>query len=170
MAVQTATGKNPKPPGAPATLKQGTRPAGETYKSDLTKGTLARGGLGPVRKDPITGADTARTGYGQNGWSSASSAGVAESSKLSDFDIDPTDHDEALDKLVKQGVGVREEDAVQEVTGQERPISDVPFPSCHGAVRQQDPAKVFGSRQPASIDKTNAPSPANATQVPGKTR
>lgn len=54
MAVQTGTGKKPKPPGAPATLKQGTRPAGETYKSDLTKGNLARGGLGPVRKDPIT--------------------------------------------------------------------------------------------------------------------
>jgi hypothetical protein len=170
MAVQTATGKKPAPPGAPATLKQGTRPAGETYKSDITKTRLARGGLGPVRKDPITGADTARTGYGQNDWSSASSAGVVESSKLSDFDIDPPDHDEALDKLVKQGVGVKEEDAPQAMTGQERPISDVPFPSSFGAVRQQDPAKVFGAKLPASIDKTNASSPANATQVPGRTR
>jgi hypothetical protein len=170
MATQTATGKNPKPPGAPATLKQGTRPAGETYKVDPRNTQLSRGGLGPVRKDPITGADTARTGYGQNGYSSASSAGVVESSKLSDFDIDPPDHDEALGKLVKQGVGVKEEDAPQAMTGQERPISDVPFPSSFGHRSQQDPAKVFGAKLPASINKTDAPSPANATQVPGRTR
>jgi hypothetical protein len=145
MAVQTGTGKNPKPPGAPATLKQGTRPVarGETYKSDLTKGTLARGGLGPVRKDPITGADQSRTGYGQNNFSGASSAGVVESSKLSDLDI--TVQDEALDKLVRQGVGVKVEDApVGDLTGQERPISADPFPPSYGAARQQDPDKVFG--------------------------
>lgn len=142
MAVQSATGKKPAPPGAPATLKQGTRPAGESYKNDLTKGRLARGGLGPVRKDRITGAEMARTGYGQNGYSSASSAGVAESSKLSDYDI--TVEDEALDKLVRQGIGYKENDASQELVGQERPISDTPFPSSHGAVRQQNPDAVFG--------------------------
>ncbi len=143
MAVQSSTGKNPKPAGAPAKLKQGTRPAGETYKSDITKGRLARGGLGPVRKDPITGAEMARTGYGQNDWSSASSAGVEESSKLSDFDIGVAD--DALDKLVKQGVGYKDNDApVGDLTGQERPLSDTPFPASHGAVRQQDPEAVFG--------------------------
>jgi hypothetical protein len=142
MAFQSGTGKNPKPPGAPAKLKQGTRPAGETYKNDLTKGSLARGGLGPVRRDPITGAEVARTGYGQNNYSGASSAGVEESSKLSDLDI--TVQDEALDKLVHQGVGYKENDAPQVEVGQERPISDTSFPATVGAVRQQNPDKVFG--------------------------
>ncbi len=130
MAVQTGTGKNPKPPGAPATLKQGTRPAGETYKTGPNR--LTRGGLGAVRKDPITGGEMARTGYGQNQFGSASSAGVAESSKLSDFSIDPPDGDPALDKLVKQGVGYKTNDAPQEEVGQERPISDSPIAPAHG--------------------------------------
>lgn len=151
MAVQSSTGKKPKPPGQSANLKQGTRPVvyGETYKSDLTKGRLARGGLGPVRVDPITGAEMARTGYGQNDYSSASSAGVVESRNLSDFDI--TVADEALDKVVAQGIGWTQNDAPQELVGQERPISDTPFPASHGAVRQQDPDKVFGKASlPAS--------------------
>jgi hypothetical protein len=128
MAVQTGTGKNAKPPGAPATLKQGTRPAGETYKSP--PGRTTRGGLGAVRKDPITGGDVARTGYGQNQFSGASSAGVEESSKLSDFDI--TVNDPALDKIVKQGVGSKTNDAPQAQTGQERSISDAPIPPAFG--------------------------------------
>jgi hypothetical protein len=130
MAVQTGTGKNPKPPGAPATLKQGTRPAGETYKSP--PGRTTRGGLGAVRKDPITGGELARTGYGQNQFSGASSAGVEESSKLSDFDISPPGGDPALDKIVKQGVGSKTNDAPQEETGQERPISDAPIKPAFG--------------------------------------
>ncbi len=172
MAIQTATGKNPKPQGAAkgaAVTKQGTRPAGESYKVDPRYGRLARGGLGPVRKDPITGADLSRTGYGQNGFSSAVSAGVVESSKLSDLDIGPPDGDPALDKLVKQGVGVTENDAVQELTGQERPISDELMPLAYGAKRQQDP-DFFKAKLPAGIDKTDAQSPAAATQTPGRTR
>ena len=168
MAVQSATGKNPKPQGAAkgaAVTKQGTRPAGETYKVNPRNTRLARGGLGPVRKDPITGADTARTGYGQNGFSSAVSAGVVESSKLSDFDIDPPDHDDALDKLIRQGAGVKENDAPQELTGQERPISDVPFQPAFGAVRQQADLSSL-----PKVDKTDAQSPAAATQTPGRTR
>ena len=63
--------------------------------------------------------------------------------KLSDLDI--TVQDEALDKLVRQGVGVKVEDApVGDLTGQERPISADPFPPSYGAARQQDPDKVFG--------------------------
>ena len=147
MATQTATGKKPAPPGAPAKLKQGTRPAGETYKVDPRYGRLARGGLGPVRKDPITGGELARTGYGQNQFSSAASAGVVESSKLSDLDI--TVDDPALEKLVRQGVGVTENDAVQEEVGQERPISDELMQPSWGAKRQQDPN--FFAKKDASL-------------------
>jgi hypothetical protein len=133
MAIQTGTGKNPKPPGAStnaAATKQGTRPAGETYKTGPNR--LTRGGLGAVRRDPITGGELGRTGFGQNQFSGASSAGVAESSKLSDFSIDPPDGDPALDKLVKQGVGYRTPDAPQEEVGQERPISDAPIAPSYG--------------------------------------
>lgn len=150
MAIQTGTGKNPKPPGAPATLKQGTRPAGETYKTDISKTRLARGGLGPVRRDPITGGDTARTGYGQNDWSGASSAGVVESSKLSDLDI--TVDDPALEKLVRQGVGVKENDAVQEMVGQERPISDEAFPAANPDAKARQPSsKNISAHLPGKV-------------------
>lgn len=131
MAVQTATGINPKPPGesiGSAATKQGTRPAGETYKSGPNR--LTRGGLGAVRRDSITGGEIGRTGYAQNGWGGASSAGVVESNKLSDFAIDVPD--EALDKIIKQGVGYKQNDAAQEMTGQKRPISDKPFPAKWG--------------------------------------
>ncbi len=53
---------------------------------------------------------------------------------------------------------------------EERTISAAPYSPVFGAVRQQDPAKVFGSKLPTGIDKTDAPSPAAAVQVPGKTR
>lgn len=151
MAYQSQTGRNPKPPGAPAKLKQGTRPAGETYKSDLTKGTLARGGLGPVRRDPITGAEVARTGYGQNNFSGASSAGVDESSKLSDLDI--TVEDEALDELVKQGIGSKANDAPRVEVGQERTISDAPIPLAFGmksALKHQPSTNKIQAQLPAS--------------------
>ena len=85
----------------------------------------------------------ANNGYGQNGDCSASSSiGIAESSKLCGLDIG-VPH-EALDRLV--GTGMPSDlAAFQGPTGQERPISDTPFPGTHGAVRQQDPQAVFGA-------------------------
>ncbi len=163
MAVQTGTGKKPKPPGAPAALKQGTRPAGETYKSDLTKGNLARGGLGPVRKDPITGAEVARTGYGQNAFSGASSSGVEESSKLSDFDI--TVDDPALDKLVKQGIGSKVNDADQEMVGQERPVSDEPITPSYGMKSPNMKAGSYGTL-PAKGQGTSTVATAQPVRKP----
>jgi hypothetical protein len=145
MAVQTATGKIVKPQGAATgtqATKQGSRAVahGETYKSDLTRGQLARGGLGPVRKDPITGGDTSRTAYGQNAFSGASSAGVEESSKLSDFDINPPDP--VLDEIVKVGIGSKQNDKPQELVGQERPISDTPFPTAFGCTGAKPGPKI----------------------------
>jgi hypothetical protein len=144
MAIQTGTGKNPKPSGAStnaAATKQGTRPAGETYKTGPNR--LTRGGLGAVRKDPITGGELSRTGYGQNQFGSASSAGVAESSKLSDFSIDPPDGDPALDRLVRQGIGYKTPDPPQEEVGQERPISDAPVAPSFG-MRSRTAAREGG--------------------------
>ena len=75
--------------------------------------------------------------------------------------------DGILEKVIAGGL--RGDDANQGplagtgIDVEERTISDSPFPAVHGAVRQQDPAAVFGSKLPSSIDKTDAP-------LPGKTR
>jgi hypothetical protein len=143
MAVQTSTGKKPAPAGASTgtqATKQGSRAVGETYKSDIVKGRLARGGLGPVRRDPITGGEIGRTGFGQNDWSGASSAGVAESSKLSDFDINPPDP--VLDEIVQVGIGSKQNDKPQELVGQERPISDAPIPASWGMTGAKPGPKI----------------------------
>ncbi len=69
----------------------------------------------------------ANNGYGQNGDCSASSSiGIAESSKLCGLDIGVPD--EALDRLVSGGMP-SDLAAFQGPTGQERPISDTPFPA-----------------------------------------
>ena len=49
------------------------------------------------------------------------------------LDLDITVQDEALDKLVRQGVGVKVggDESVGDLTGQERPISADPFPAAH---------------------------------------
>jgi len=77
----------------------GGRAAPETYKTGPNR--LTRGGLGVVKKDAF-GNELPRTGYGDNQWSGASSAGVAESNRLSD--LDATNDDPILNDIAANGL------------------------------------------------------------------
>lgn len=95
-----------------------------------------------MTQDIVGSKMPANNGYGQNGDSSPSSTtSVPASSKLTKFRA--SDGGAALDKLVASGMpdGLA---AFQGPSGQERPISDTPFPNAHGQNRQQDPVSVFG--------------------------
>ena len=92
----------------------------------------------------------ANNSYGQGGDATPSSLiDVPASDRLSG--IQASNSDPARDQLIKQGIRSKANDAPQEVTGQERPISDAPIPFAMGmesaAERQPSTNKMSVSRR-----------------------
>src|ERR1039458_1931377 len=114
---------------------QAAAPSTQKYRFPIEKGL--------ARLDPKTGADgepLALTEYGRR-FSGPTSVAVADSDAMSDFDIAPTGGDAALANLKTAGHGEQSDNAISD---QLRKVDPTGYAPAHGAVRQQDPEKVFG--------------------------
>ena len=88
----------------------------------------------PAQKFYRGATSPTRDGYGENGYTGPSSViEVADSDRLSDV---PANNEDAVRSAMIRGAEVD--------NGQTREVSSEIYPVTHGAVRQQDPDKVFG--------------------------
>jgi hypothetical protein len=119
---------------------QAAAPSAQKYRYPIEKGL--------AKLDPKTGADgepLALTEYGRR-FSGPTSVAVADSDAMADFDIAPTGGDAALANLKTAGHGEQSDNAISD---QLRKVDPTGYAPAHGAVRQQDPEKVFGKAKPS---------------------
>lgn len=126
----------------------------------------------------------APTSYGQSGFSQPSSdmpdkpatmsllaRNLLESGQQTG-ERDETGNVNVLEKVIAGGLRGSRTDGISGLSDEERTVKADSYPLTPGANKRQqmDINDIGRPKLPASIDKTDAPSPAAAVQQPGRTR